>query len=352
MFIIDVDKTQATLTESEPVTSGSVNVYFVKFNLSDEYQGMRLFGVFRNGAMVRSIELDSQGQCTIPWECLEEPSPALYGGIYGADEFADERLPTIWIKLGPVLEGVSDGSETTPPQTVIKGPRGEKGERGDQGPKGDKGDRGERGPQGARGPKGDDGTPGGPPGPQGEKGEKGDPGPQGPKGDKGDPGDPGSGGMTADQIFMPEKAGSNQTHRKIGFIDDHMAWNRNVYMTFFEGTLPEFTEWQKQGNYTFYYDINKDSKLSTNCRILAWGGSIDVGGYRVALPNATIDLSAYSSTMSRPIYLSIKQDEQAAGARHFTINGRQYTIWIMYTQEYSPIGGARSEEKESPSIEE
>lgn len=202
MFILYADKTQLTIRHREPVTSGSINAYDIRFELSADWDGLERTAVFRAGGVSRSILLGLDGQCTVPWEVLEKQGMQLYAGVYGT-RGTDLVLPTIWAGLGTILEGASPGQEAGPPTPELweqalaaKGDNlaytsagelglysGKKllpsvfvgGGGGMQGPPGPKGDKGDPGPQGPAGPKGDAGAQGtagpqGPPGPAGKDG--------------------------------------------------------------------------------------------------------------------------------------------------------------------------------------
>ena len=114
MLVLCAEKTQLTVRQREPVTSGSVNVYRARFTFSPDWDGLTRTAVFRAGAVSRSVLLDDSGECTIPWEVLERPA-WLSAGVYGkAGE--DVVLPTIWCNLGIIMEGTElpEGGEVPP----------------------------------------------------------------------------------------------------------------------------------------------------------------------------------------------------------------------------------------------
>lgn len=253
MFLLYADKTQLKVKQREPLTSGSVNVYTVRFEFSPEWDSLSRTAVFKAGTESRSMLLGPDNQCEIPWEVLTTGGKQLEAGVYGT-QGGDVVLPTIWANLGKIAEGVTVGDEAKPPTPDVyqqimaaaqeavetansvrqdadagafdgppgpqgdagpQGERGPQGETGPVGPMGPEGPRGERGPQGQKGDTGDTGPQGiqgaqGPAGPQGEagpqgpKGDIGDPGPQGPQGQKGDQGPPGPPGP-AGTPGMPEE---------------------------------------------------------------------------------------------------------------------------------------------------
>ena len=206
--------------------------------------------VFRAGGVTRDV-LDVEEVVTVPWEVVAEPGSWLEVGIYGTDADNTLVIPTIWTRVGQIMDAadpsgdpgadpalpiwaqlkadvdklkqsggvreeavrdiVDEYMEEIPPSggvsathswngTVLtitsasgtssadlKGEKGEKGDTGDAGPQGEKGETGDKGEVGPEGPAG----PTGPQGPQGEKGDTGATGSQGPKGVKGDPGSDG-----------------------------------------------------------------------------------------------------------------------------------------------------------------
>lgn len=216
-FILYADKNKLVVRKRGPVTSGSVNVYPVRFEFSADWDGLTRTAVFQADGEPVSVLLDDTGECSIPWETLAKHGVRLRAGVYGT-KGGDVVLPTIWADLGEILQGVAmpDGG-TYPPtpelweqalagkgdglsydglnlsllagdkplssvQIVgggeggvvpVPGPQGPEGPPGPAGPKGDKGDTGPRGPAGPAGAAGKDGA-AGPAGPQGPKGDDGD----------------------------------------------------------------------------------------------------------------------------------------------------------------------------------
>ncbi len=113
MFVLHADKTNLTLRDREQLTSGSVNVYTVRFEFSPDWEGLTRTAVFRAGAVSRSVLLDDTGECAIPWEVLEKPA-RLKAGVYGKSG-EDVVLPTIWANLGVIQEGAAPGEDARPP---------------------------------------------------------------------------------------------------------------------------------------------------------------------------------------------------------------------------------------------
>lgn len=114
MFELYADKNRLTLRERETMTSGSVNVYQVRFRFSEDWEGLSRTACFRAGKEHVSVLLDESGQCAVPWETLWAPGVTLLAGVYGARD-GEVVLPTVWAELGTVLAGVKPGSGAQAP---------------------------------------------------------------------------------------------------------------------------------------------------------------------------------------------------------------------------------------------
>lgn len=114
MFTLYADKNKLTLRQRETVTSGSVNIYQVRFEFSADWDGMKRTAVFRAGGESRPVLLDESGGCSIPWEMLENPGIRLYAGVYGT-RGGNVVLPTVWADLGMILTGAAPGEDARLP---------------------------------------------------------------------------------------------------------------------------------------------------------------------------------------------------------------------------------------------
>lgn len=233
MFALYADKTKLTVRQKELLTSGSENIYAVRFEFSSDWDGLARTAVFRRGETAIPMLPDAAGECQIPWEVLTESGSHLEAGVYGT-RGEDVVLPTVWADLGRIFQGAALSDKLPDPtpdmyQQILDAAQkamdtaqsvrndadagvftGPEGPQGEPGPQGEVGPVGPQGPQGEPGEKGEQGPPGpaGPEGPEGPKGAdgavsfdgltpeqkeslKGDPGPQGPRGEKGDPGETG-----------------------------------------------------------------------------------------------------------------------------------------------------------------
>lgn len=114
MFQLYANKTQLTVRAREPLTSGSVNAYEARFEFSPDWEGLTKTAVFKAGPEVRSVRLDADNQCAIPWEVLSSHGRQLTAGICGT-RGTDMVLPTVYANLGTILEGAAPGENARPP---------------------------------------------------------------------------------------------------------------------------------------------------------------------------------------------------------------------------------------------
>lgn len=115
MFELYADKVRLSVRRWEQVTSGSVNVYPVRFGFSADWEGLARTAVFRAGTVSRAVLLDGSGEAVIPWEVLEQPGHQLTAGVYGTGADGTVVLPTVWAPLGTILEGARAGEPAQPP---------------------------------------------------------------------------------------------------------------------------------------------------------------------------------------------------------------------------------------------
>ena len=114
MFVLCADKNNLTVRQREPVTSGSVNVYDVHFEFSEDWDGLTKTAVFKAGAEAHSVLLDDSGVCSVPWEALQKPWARLVAGVCGTRD-GGVVLPTVWTSLGVIQEGAAPGGDARPP---------------------------------------------------------------------------------------------------------------------------------------------------------------------------------------------------------------------------------------------
>lgn len=120
MFVINVRGNIISVQETEPITSGSVNVYQCQFVFDDSWEGFFRSAVFRVGPMVRTVPLDPNDMCELPWELLVKKNIGLpvEVSVYGAKD-ETEILPTIWDKMGRVRSGSEPGEDVKDPTPTV-----------------------------------------------------------------------------------------------------------------------------------------------------------------------------------------------------------------------------------------
>lgn len=108
-------KSKLTVLQKGIITSGSVNVYEVKFQFDSSWDGLERIAVFRVGKKSVSITLDDTNTCKIPWECVCENDigKEVLAGVYGMVD-TTVVLPTVWAGLGNLKEGCRLGSTALP----------------------------------------------------------------------------------------------------------------------------------------------------------------------------------------------------------------------------------------------
>lgn len=99
------------------LVSSSINIYHCSFDFSQEWELYTKTAVFcLNSGEPIEQPVDSNNECVIPWEALENEG-ALFIGVYGINEDSDEmeRYPTVWTKEIRVAKGVPQGTGTNDP---------------------------------------------------------------------------------------------------------------------------------------------------------------------------------------------------------------------------------------------
>ena len=116
MFVINVKGNIISVQETEPITSGSVNVYRCRFAFDDSWEGFFRSAVFRVGPMVKTVPLNDEDSCELPWELLAKKSIGLpvEVSVYGSKD-ETEILPTIWDKMGRIRSGSEPGEDAKEP---------------------------------------------------------------------------------------------------------------------------------------------------------------------------------------------------------------------------------------------
>lgn len=105
MIRIQVDKVSASVTENETLTKGRVGLECA-FSFSEDWNGLAHFAVFE-GAEVKTVVLDSTNQCIVPAECLAEAGYRLRIGACGIAPDGSLVIPTIWAKVGKIVDSAT-----------------------------------------------------------------------------------------------------------------------------------------------------------------------------------------------------------------------------------------------------
>lgn len=108
MFKAIVSKNMIEVTQTEPITSGSVNAYLVEFEFSDEWVDLERIAVFQTSGDPVNVLLDDTNICFIPWEVMTEFGGRIRFGVYGTAG-TEIVLPTAWTETDVVIEGVFTG---------------------------------------------------------------------------------------------------------------------------------------------------------------------------------------------------------------------------------------------------
>lgn len=120
MINVRATKNYIDVIAREFLTSGSVNAYTVAFSFDSIWDGLDRTAVFQAGDSKISVILDDTNQCQIPWEVLENPRRTLEVGVYGTRN-GTVVLPTAWVSLGEIKQGVSLGDNNQPPTPDVYG---------------------------------------------------------------------------------------------------------------------------------------------------------------------------------------------------------------------------------------
>lgn len=135
MIRCTADKNSLSVDRSELLTSGSLNVNFIQFTLSADWNDLSKVVCFRiNGnaptpdaVMAVDSPLDDDLICVLPYAMTVYANVVVQIGIYGVDPVSQEViLPTIWATLGTVRQGVipSENVDINPPEIIFPGGTG------------------------------------------------------------------------------------------------------------------------------------------------------------------------------------------------------------------------------------
>lgn len=113
MILAHVNRNCLTVQKSELLTSGSCRVNEIKFVFSEDWDELKKTAVFKTTKKQISVLLTTD-ICVVPWEVLSDADESLWVGVYGT-KGETVVLPTIWGKLGRVLDGAELGEDAKEP---------------------------------------------------------------------------------------------------------------------------------------------------------------------------------------------------------------------------------------------
>lgn len=121
MLEIRVERSFAQLCSEELLTSGMIGT-LVRFEFSDDWDGLHKTAVFTNGkTTVDVLEESWLGDvCTVPHECLAQPYTRLRLGVYGVSADGKLAIPTVYADCGIVHVGADPtGDESAEPSLPV-----------------------------------------------------------------------------------------------------------------------------------------------------------------------------------------------------------------------------------------
>lgn len=138
MFKLVAARNKLTVDGFELITSGSLNVNYLQFAMSSEWETLTKIVCFRvegnipvgntcsNGfTSAADVYLPEDGIIALPYALSVYPGTTIQVGLYGVDPVTKEViLPTIWAELGEVQQGVQLSNMETPNPPDISLPEG------------------------------------------------------------------------------------------------------------------------------------------------------------------------------------------------------------------------------------
>lgn len=109
MIKIQCSAADAYLIQTETLTAGMVNLPVVKFEFSDDWEGLGKTAVVRAGEVSKEL-LVVADQIIVPAECMADAGVNLIIGVWGAN--ASIELPTVWCACGEILDGTDPDAAT------------------------------------------------------------------------------------------------------------------------------------------------------------------------------------------------------------------------------------------------
>ena len=112
MFVFYAEKNRLYVMEKELITSGSANIYPVRFEFSTDWDGLERTAIFQAGCRKKAVPI-VDGVCSVPAEVLSDPGRYLMMGVCGK-QGESVVLPTVWANLGWIVEGAVPGGNPLP----------------------------------------------------------------------------------------------------------------------------------------------------------------------------------------------------------------------------------------------
>lgn len=119
MIEIKVNGSVVSVQETEPLYSGSAEVYRCGFTFDKSWDDFSKSAVFRVGGRSITAVVDEDG-CTLPWELLTRANIGLNieVGVYGVSAKA-EVLTSVWDSIGTVRDGTELGNDAREPSAGV-----------------------------------------------------------------------------------------------------------------------------------------------------------------------------------------------------------------------------------------
>jgi hypothetical protein len=118
MIIIDVTKNDATVVETEKLTSGTKGLK-CQFNFSEEWENLDKIAVCSCGNVTKDVVVESN-VIEVPWEVMAVYGKYLEIGVYGSGSNGTVVIPTIYATVGAVCKGADpSGDESFEPTPSI-----------------------------------------------------------------------------------------------------------------------------------------------------------------------------------------------------------------------------------------
>jgi hypothetical protein len=114
MIIINVTKNEATVVQTEKLTSGTRGLK-CKFNFSEEWDSLEKIAVCSCGNVTKDVFVESD-TIVVPWEVMEVYGKYLEIGVYGRSSDDTVIIPTVYATVGAVCKGADpSGDESSAP---------------------------------------------------------------------------------------------------------------------------------------------------------------------------------------------------------------------------------------------